>query len=83
MYPMVNGRDGSSAEDSVRVIIANQLPFIAIDEPPDNFITDESIITVRYAKAFFHKVKQKSVGQLMLLLSRQAQFQQSLLCLTL
>jgi len=39
--------------------------------------------TNRYARAFFQKVKQKSVGQLMLPLSRQAAFQQSLLCLRL
>jgi hypothetical protein len=39
--------------------------------------------TNRYARAFFQKVKKKSAGQLMLPLSRQARFQQSLLCLTL
>ena len=35
--------------------------------------------TNRYAKAFFQKVKEKSIGQL----SRQAQFQQSLFSLRL
>jgi hypothetical protein len=39
--------------------------------------------TNKYAKAFFQKVKEKSIGQLLLPLSRQAQFQQSLLCLRL
>ncbi len=39
--------------------------------------------TNKYAKAFFQKVKEKSVGQLLLPFSRQAQFQQSLLCLRL
>jgi hypothetical protein len=39
--------------------------------------------TNKYAKAFFQKVIEKSVGQLLLPLSRQAQFQQSLFCLRL
>jgi hypothetical protein len=39
--------------------------------------------TNKYAKAFFQKVKEKSIGQLLLPLSRQAQFQQSLLNLRL
>jgi hypothetical protein len=39
--------------------------------------------TNKYAKAFFQKVKEKSVGQLLLPLSRQAQFQQSLFSLRL
>ncbi len=43
---VVTGEDGSYVEDSVRVLIANQLPFILIDEPQDGLITHESIITV-------------------------------------
>jgi hypothetical protein len=39
--------------------------------------------TNRYAKAFFQKVKEKSIGQLLLPLSRQAEFQQSLFSLRL
>ena len=39
--------------------------------------------TNKYAKAFFQKVKEKSIGQLLLPLSRQAQFQQSLFSLRL
>jgi hypothetical protein len=39
--------------------------------------------TNKYAKAFFQKVKKKSIGQLLLPLSRQAQFQQSLFSLRL
>ena len=39
--------------------------------------------TNRYAKAFFQKVKEESIGQLLLPLSRQAEFQQSLFCLRL
>jgi len=39
--------------------------------------------TNKYAKAFFQKVGEKSIGQLLLPLSRQAQFQQSLFCLRL
>ncbi len=39
--------------------------------------------TNKYAKAFFEKVKEKSIGQLLLPLSRQAQFQQSLFSLRL
>jgi len=39
--------------------------------------------TNRYAKAFFQKVKEKSIGQLLLPISIHAQFQQSLFCLRL
>jgi len=39
--------------------------------------------TNKYAKAFFRKVQEKSIGQLLLPLSIQAQFQQSLFCLRL
>jgi len=43
---VVSGEDGSFAEDSVGVLIANQLPFILIDEPRNNLITDKQIINV-------------------------------------
>jgi hypothetical protein len=39
--------------------------------------------TNRYARAFFQKVREKSIGQLLLPLSRHAQFQQSLFSLRL
>jgi len=37
----------------------------------------------KYAKAFFKKVKEKAIGQLLLPFSRQAHYQQSLFCLRL
>jgi len=37
----------------------------------------------KYAKAFFKKVKEKAIGQLLLPFSREGQFQQSLFCLRL
>ena len=43
----VIGEDGSYIEDSVRVLIANQLPFILIDEPRNGQITNQQIITVK------------------------------------
>ena len=43
---VVAGENGGFAEDSVRVLIANQLPFILIDEPKNNLITDKQIINV-------------------------------------
>jgi hypothetical protein len=44
---VVTGNDGGYVEDSVRVLIANQLPFILVDEPQDGLVTDKPVITVR------------------------------------
>jgi len=43
---VVTSMDGSEIVDSVRVLIANQLPFILLDEPQDELVTNKSIITV-------------------------------------
>jgi len=43
---VVIGKDGSYVEDSVRVLIANNLPFILVNEPEDGLVTNESVITV-------------------------------------
>lgn len=43
---VVTGSDGSSVEDSVQVLIANQLPFILLDEPQNNLVTKNPIVTV-------------------------------------
>jgi Tol biopolymer transport system component len=44
---MVTGKNGQYAEDSVWVTVSNRLPFIVVDEPKDNFVTSESIVTVK------------------------------------
>ena len=43
---VVAGKDGDRAEDSVRVLIVNQLPFMLVDEPQNGLVTNQSIITV-------------------------------------
>ncbi|MBM3212318.1 hypothetical protein FJZ33_08865, partial [Candidatus Poribacteria bacterium] len=44
---VVTGKDGKYAEDSIRVFIESQMPYILIDEPQNNLYTKQKIITIK------------------------------------